>query len=291
MRAFWVVLFLASVVSGCATVDFDLPKIESRAFSDTQDTELGQDVAPFTEAHPGKSGFYLQSDGVEALATRLFLADIAERSIDAQYYLITDDITGYLFIEFLSEAADRGVRVRLLLDDIQPKGYDLGLAALDSHPNFEIRIFNPFARGGPRNVWNAGSFSRINRRMHNKTFTVDNQITIVGGRNIAAEYFAARGDVNFGDMDAVAVGPIVQEVSNQFDTYWNDEYAMPVQNFTEPLDDPEAALAELSKVLNQSREDVKKTAYADALIKKFAFIDEEVEFEDFRWADYQLVYD
>ena len=133
------------------------------------------------------------------------LARVAERSIDAQYYLITDDDIGLLFIGTLLQAADRGVRVRLLLDDFQAQGYDSGMAALDSHPHFEVRIFNPFAGRTSRFSDGLIDFDRINRRMHNKSFTVDNQTTIIGGRNIAAEYFGARDDVNFGDVDVLGV--------------------------------------------------------------------------------------
>ena len=190
---------LLAGLSACATVDFDYPKSERTVLQDTDDTFLGKNIARFRDAHPGEAGFYLLIDGIEALAARLLMAKRAERSIDAQYYLITNDVIGYAFIDALLQAADRGVRVRLLLDDIQTKGYDAGMAALDSHPNFEVRIFNPFGARGARNVGSITDFSRVNRRMHNKSFTIDNQITLVGGRNIAAEYFAARGDVNFGD--------------------------------------------------------------------------------------------
>lgn len=283
-------LVVAALLSGCATVNFDYPKSESRAFSDTGNTRAGRAFEPLARAHPGKSGFLLQSDGIDALATRLLLAKRAERSIDTQYYLVTNDVTGYLFVESLLEAADRGVRVRLLLDDIQTQGYDLGLAALNGHPNFEIRIFNPFARGGSRKLNTLTDFRRINRRMHNKTFTVDNQITIIGGRNIAAEYFAARADVNFGDLDAVGIGPVVQNVSRQFDTYWNDPFAVPVPAFITPPESPEAALSELRKRLPSSREAARETPYGEALVRAVKFMDETKD-DDFTWAPYELVYD
>jgi len=135
-----------------------------------------------------------------------------------------------------------------------------------------------------------GELRRVNRRMHNKTFTVDNQITIIGGRNIAAEYFAARPDVNFGDLDAVGIGPVVRDVSRQFDAYWNDEYAVPVPAFVEPLEDPEKALMEGRERLTRSREEAKKTPYADALRRAIKFVDD-VEGDDFDWAPYELVYD
>ncbi len=189
---------LFAMLGGCATIDFDSPKTETTAFKDTQDTDLGRALAGLAEAHPGQAGFYPIIDGVDALTIRLLMAGRTERSIDAQYYLITGDIVGYLFIGSLLEAADRGVRVRLLLDDIQTKGYDEGMAALDSHPNFEVRIFNPFARRSARFLDAITNFGRINRRMHNKSFTVDNQMTLVGGRNIGDEYFNASQGEKFG---------------------------------------------------------------------------------------------
>lgn len=286
----WLIVVATVALWGCATIDFDYPKSESHALTDTGDTRAGRNIGPLAAAHPGQSGFLLQSDGIDALATRILLAERAQRSLDAQYYLITNDVTGLVFIEALLRAADRGVRVRLLLDDIQTQGYDLGLTALDSHPNFEIRIFNPFARGGSRSLNSVASFNRVNRRMHNKTFTIDNQITIIGGRNIAAEYFAAHPEVNFGDLDVVGVGPVVQDVSRQFDIYWNDKYAVPVAAFIDAPEDPEKALSEGRERLGRSREEAKETPYADALIRSIKFIDD-IDKDDFTWAPYQLVYD
>ena len=146
----------------------------------------------------------------------------AERSIDAQYFLIHDDLVGNVFLSALVQAADRGVRVRFLLDDIQAGGYEEGLAALETHENLEIRIFNPFGHRSVKAL-NAFSFSRISRRMHNKSLTVDNQMTLIGGRNIANEYFDANPGEKFGDLDVLTIGPIVPEVSAMFDSYWNHQ--------------------------------------------------------------------
>ena len=134
---FYFIVPLIALLGACATVDFDYPKPESSALENTDDTIAGKRIAPLVAAHPGESGFYLSYDGIDALAARLLMAERAERSLDAQYYLITNDLIGFVFIGALLKAADRGVRVRLLLDDIQTKGYDAGMAALDSHPNFE----------------------------------------------------------------------------------------------------------------------------------------------------------
>ena len=284
-----VLVLLVAGLSACATVDFDYPKSESTALQNTDDTYLGKDIAWRREEHPDEGAFYLLTDGIEALAARLLMARRAERSIDAQYYLITNDMIGKAFIGSLLEAADRGVRVRLLLDDIQTQGYDAGMAALDSHPNFEVRIFNPFGQRGSR----AGSitdFSRVNRRMHNKSFTVDNQITIIGGRNIAAEYFAARADVNFGDVDVIGAGEVVGDVSNMFDTYWNHRAAAPVPAFAKMPDDPAAALETLRSRLEEALETARASPYAEAFGDSWqALIDTDAD--EFTWAPYQLVYD
>ena len=287
----WLLIVIAIGLGGCATINFDDTKSESSAFEDTNETHLGGYAAPRASAHPpGESGFIFQIDGADALATRLLLAQWAERSIDTQYYLISADVIGALFIEALLDAADRGVRVRFLLDDILTSGYDSGLAALDSHPNVELRIFNPVARSGWR-AWNSlTDFSRINRRMHNKTFTIDNQFTIIGGRNIAAEYFGARQDVNFGDADILAIGPVVKDVSRQFDTYWNDQLALPTPALIDVPEDPDAAMKALRGWIENTKENLENTRYAEVLTKSiFEII--EVDGSDYTWAPYQLVYD
>ncbi len=165
--------------------------------------------------------------GREAFAARVALVQAAERSIDAQYYIWHDDITGATLMRALREAADRGVRVRLLLDDNNTKGLDPAIAMLDAHPQIEVRLFNPFVNRGSRLAGYLTDFSRLNRRMHNKSFTVDNQATIVGGRNIGDEYFGAADEMEFADLDVMAAGAVVRDVSAQFDAYWNSASAYP----------------------------------------------------------------
>lgn len=275
---------------GCASIDFDAPKTATTALSPTGDTYFDKQFEGLAAANPGKAGFYPVSDGIDALAARLLLARRAERSIDAQYYLVKKDLTGNAFIYALLSAADRGVRVRLLLDDIFTGGYDAGMAGLDSHPNFEIRIFNPFARRSARFMDGITSFSRVNRRMHNKSFTADNQITIVGGRNIADEYFGAREDAKFGDLDVVGIGPIVDDVSNMFDAYWNHERAVPVETFADMPDDPAAELIRLRVELEQSRERIMSSKYAAAVRQQvLEYID--TDNSSFVWAPYTLAVD
>jgi len=288
----WYLIAVLFVLGGCASIDFDRPKSESTALlaKQTADTHLGRMLEGLADAHPGQSGFHPVADGIDALSIRLLMAERAERSIDTQYYLITDDLVGHLFIESLLRAANRGVRVRLLLDDIQTKGYDAGMAALNSHSNFEVRIYNPFARRSARIADGLTDFARVNRRMHNKSFTVDNQMTVIGGRNIADEYFAARTDVNFSDLDVVGVGPIVADVSNMFDVFWNSRAAIPITALTKPPDDPDRALSQLRDRIARARAEVSETKYADAV--RSSILDTmHQDLSIFTWAPYQLVYD
>jgi putative cardiolipin synthase len=284
--------FLLLFAAGCATIDYDYPRQESYSLHETSDTSLGKVIEPAVAKHPpDQSGFYPMNDGVDALTARLLLAQRAEKSIDVQYYLIKNDIVGRVFVYNLLQAADRGVRVRVLVDDMFTSGYDVGLAALDSHPNFEIRIYNPFHRGMAGKVKSAATgFSRINRRMHNKSFTVDNQITIIGGRNIADEYFGIREDAKFGDLDVLGIGPVVQDVSNMFDTYWNHEAALPVLAFVKELEDPEATLNEMRERLARSAEEVRDSKYAEAVrVHYVQYLDPGTNL--FEWAPYELVVD
>ena len=285
-------VIVASQVSGCSTIDFDYPRIESVTIEDTATTRLGTHVARLSpEKTEGLSGFYPLNDGIEALSTRLLLAERAEVSIDTQYYLVKKDNASLVFVHALLRAADRGVRVRLLLDDMFTKGGDAGMAALDSHPNFEIRVFNPFRRGFGGRVWSGlTDFGRVNRRMHTKSFTVDNQVTVVGGRNIADEYFGARADARFGDLDVIGIGPIADDVSRMFDSFWNHETALPVAAFYKASDDPAAELDKLRERLHEAAEKVRTTRYAAAVEETvLRFIDRsEVAIE---WSPYELVYD
>ena len=285
------ILLLLSLFSGCASVDFDYPKPESRVLLDTADTYLGREIADNVVDQPeGQSGFVPLSDAIDALAARLLLAERAEKTIDAQYYLLKDGITGRAFVHVLLRAADRGVRVRLLLDDMFTGGYDAGMVGLDSHPNFEIRIFNPFARRSARLMDGLTSFSRINRRMHNKSFTIDNQITLIGGRNIADEYFGAREDAKFGDLDVLAIGPVVQDVSDMFDNYWNHERAAPTGAFAAIPDDPAAELERLRASLKQANQEISNSVYAEAVkAKALQYI--ETDTNAFAWGPYKLAVD
>ena len=220
-------VLIGLLLSGCATLPADFERSESHAFTDTDDTRLGRVLHAAKAAHPGQSGFFLLGNGLDAFVARAVMANVAERSIDAQYYLLHNDKLGALFIDQLLKAADRGVRVRLLVDDMDLSGRDMGAAALDSHPNMEVRIFNPFSRNVGRMSQFVTRLGSVTRRMHNKSFTVDNQVAILGGRNIGNEYFEADPDLAFADLDVLVIGQEVRDVSYAFDLYWNSELAYP----------------------------------------------------------------
>jgi len=211
---------------------FKLPeRQESWKYADTADTVLGQAVVRWQADNSASCGVYRLDLGSDALGIRLGLIDRAERSIDIQSYLIRDDVSGNRVGLCLAAAADRGVRVRLLMDDALTHEIDAGLLALDDHENIEVRVFNPFPRRRSRLISFIANFNILNRRMHNKSFTIDNQVTIVGGRNLADEYFQSGGEAEFIDEDLLAIGPVVDDVSDGFDEYWNSQEAIPVSVF------------------------------------------------------------
>ncbi len=224
-------ILIALVLASCASAPLDFPRQSSVAFDDTSDTFLGRQAAQWTADHHGKSGFYPLIKGLDALGIRLALMDKAERSIDAQYFLMKPDSAGRLFAMKLLEAADRGVRVRLLLDDIFTTVDDAAFILINEHPNIEIRLFNPIGRGGVFLVSYLGHFKLANRRMHNKSFTVDNQFSVIGGRNIADEYFELLNDEEFRDFDMLAVGPVAADISVTFDRFWNYKLSVPIEAF------------------------------------------------------------
>lgn len=226
----------ALVVSGCATIDLkSIEREPSNALADPTGTRLHSKLAPQVAAHPGRSGFLVLERGIDAFVARAALAEAADRTLDLQYYIVHGDTSGRLLLGRVYEAAERGVRVRLLIDDWTLADADEALAKLDAHPSIEVRLFNPTAN----RAWFSlrhwleviGDFARINRRMHNKAWIADNSAAIVGGRNLGDEYFGARDDLDYADLDLLAVGPAVAEASASFDRYWNSEFAVPVSAF------------------------------------------------------------
>ena len=211
---------------------FKLPeRVASWKPTDTRDTVLGQAALRWFEGRQAGAGLYRLDSGQDALGARVGLIERAEQTIDIQSYLIKDDISGNLIALHLAAAADRGVRVRLLMDDALTEQVDSGLLSLDKHDNIEVRVFNPFPRRRSRFISLLANFNILNRRMHNKTFTVDNQVTIVGGRNLADEYYQTGGKTEFIDEDLLVIGPRVDDVSDGFDEYWNSPEAIPMAAF------------------------------------------------------------
>jgi putative cardiolipin synthase len=255
----WLAAAAAALAAGCASLPSPEGRTASSALTDTSQTRLGVAVAPAVAAHPGKTAIHPLFDPRDAFAARVLLANAAERSIDAQYYIWHGDTVGNLVFQALRQAAERGVRVRLLLDDMNTGGLDPVIAALDAHPNIEVRLYNPFAHRGARWLDFLSDFSRTNRRMHNKSFTVDNQASVVGGRNIGNEYYGVGEGTVFADLDVVALGPAVRDVSRQFDLFWNSASAYPVAGLVT------AVPADLDARFAASRASPDAVAYVEAL--------------------------
>lgn len=228
-RSFFKIFVLLSLLSGCASLPENTDRTESHAFTDTQDTFLGKEMQDYRNKGKTGDGFVLLGSGLDAFVARAVLAEVAERSIDVQYYLYHNDQVGKLFTGLLWQAAERGVRVRILVDDMGLEGRDEGIIALDSHPNIELRIFNPFDRDISRSAQFVTGLGSVTRRMHNKSYSVDNVVTIVGGRNIGNEYYDADPTLEFADLDVMVIGDVVKEVSNSFDEYWNSSLAYPAK--------------------------------------------------------------
>jgi len=259
---FWRFLpvFLAILVmlTGCATtLPTDVQRTPSTAFANYDTTSIGQFFEEAALRHPGKSGFAIIRKGRRAFTGRIAMTAIAEKTIDLQYYIWEPDTTGWILALQLVEAADRGVRVRILLDDHTLEGRDSRIGTMDAHPNIEIRIFNPFAHRGWRLFGFLTDFDRVNHRMHNKLVVMDNALAIVGGRNIGDHYFGVQPGTNFRDLDVGAAGPIVREVSKVFDHFWNGDWSYPIAALVERT----YTEADLREAVATVREKVNKEKY------------------------------
>jgi len=279
------------LIAGCATLPTEFERSESYALADTDNTAFGRSRAAERAAHPGQSGFHLLPNGLDAFVARAVMSQRAERSIDVQYYLYHNDLVGKLFTDLLLKAADRGVRVRLLVDDMDFAGRDIEVVAMDSHPNMEVRIFNPFSRSVSRASQFVTRLGSVTRRMHNKSFTVDNQVTILGGRNIGDEYFDANPDLAFADLDVMAVGPVAKEVSAVFDQYWNSELSYPASVLPEEAPPTPAEVAGLRAQLNQYVADHQDSEYLRELRNSDLANKIRNNQVDFRWGKAEVVFD
>ena len=251
------------LTGGCASAPLDYPREASSAITHTSHTVQAGYVDEWLDGNTDVNGFYPLNEGFDAFGARLLLIDKAEVSIDLQYFLMKSDNAGYVLADKLLEAAERGVRVRVLLDDIFTTVRDEQLAVLDAHPNLEVRIFNPIARKGIYAFNYLGNFSLTNRRMHNKALIADNQIAVVGGRNLAVEYYQLEETGEFMDFDMLSVGPIVRDVSGEFDSYWNHQLAVPLEALFALKD--EARLEEMRTALQQLMAQAGDSIYAEAI--------------------------
>lgn len=217
--------------------------------------------------YPGQSGFRLVSTGTEAYALRAFSAQAANTSLDIQTYIWHADLTGKLLARQALMAADRGVKVRILVDDLDARAKNAGFAALDAHPFIEVRLYNPMASrsGTLRKVGEFSTgFKRLNHRMHNKSWIADNRIALVGGRNLGDEYFDASDETNFVDLDLLMAGPVVPQVSSNFDRFWNSPSNYPIVQL-DPGSVSSAALEKLRGVLEASVAELRDSRYASVL--------------------------
>jgi len=229
---------LVLLLAGCVGLPQHVHKYPSVALARRDSTPLGAAVVHADDGR-GLSGFRLLMTGDEALASLIALTDRAERTLDLQYYLIHEDDSARLLLHHLRLAAARGVRVRMLVDDLNTAGEDRRFMHLSELPNVEVRVFNPFPGGRfatwTRFVVSAYDIPRINHRMHNKLFIADNAIAITGGRNIGDQYFTRDPHSNFIDLDVVAAGQIVEQLSATFDAFWNSKYAYPIASLAAPV--------------------------------------------------------
>lgn len=266
IRFLTLAILAAAVLILALRLIFPLPSLDGRSASTARQadpgTPLGAQLLPQAASHPGLSGIFPLRAGAEAFAARILLARAAQSTIDAQYYIWQNDLTGIPLLQELRAAAERGVRVRLLVDDNGTPALDAELAALNALPNAEVRIFNPFNLRQPRLLSYAFDFFRLNRRMHNKSFTVDGAATIIGGRNIGDVYFARSEKSQYSDLDLLAVGKVVPDVAAEFDLYWNSRSAYPHELLVTP---PADGLAGFDARLKEVEADQGTADYAQAV--------------------------
>ncbi|WP_306669885.1 phospholipase D family protein [Acinetobacter sp. YH12144] len=233
-----VVLLSCSLVvtlSACSTLPKQQTQPVEYAFNTpTDDTSLAKIVLPLREQNPNLTGYHVLYDPLEALAARIELINKAEKSLDLQYYIWDNDKIGALALHAMIKAADRGVKIRLLVDDNNAKKMEGIYMALDQHANIDVKLYNPYRFRHFRPVDMVLDLKRINRRMHNKSFIADNQIALIGGRNMSNQYYNVSDNYQFSDVDVMLVGAASDEIIHSFDEYWNDDYAFPVRQLVNP---------------------------------------------------------
>jgi putative cardiolipin synthase len=283
-------MILTFTLTGCAKLPESYNKVYSKAFTDVENTLLAKAIHIKQKTQKYQSGFYILGNGIDAFIARAALAELAEKSLDVQYYIFHNDLIGNLFTYQLLKAADKGVRVRLLLDDLNMGEWDDDLMAINKHPNIEVRLFNPFNRKTSRATQLITHERAITRRMHNKSFTADNLVTIIGGRNIGDEYFNADPSVIFEDLDVLGIGKVAKDVSKSFDKYWNSELSYPIDILT----NKKLSYEEYNQAKKKFNKFMKKNTdskYLQAL-KKSNFLKNLLnEKLKYYWGEAQVVYD
>ena len=289
---------VAALAVGCASLPpgADFPKVMSIALTHPEETRLGRQFDGASRGHGGNSAFRLLSVGVDGFLARAQMINAAERTLDLEYFIFRQDETGQLLTDALLRAADRGVRVRVLVDDGDTLEGDEQIAALGAHPKIEIRIFNPFAYRGHTELFRAVEFafnaSRLDYRMHNKLLAVDNAIALVGGRNIGDQYFQVDPESQFGDDDVFTAGPIVKQLSRTFDEFWNSALAIPVAGLASEKQS-NTGLDAYRKTLDEHREQLKAdgTDYASRVANGEPLAGMLSGRLPLVWAQAQVVYD
>jgi len=277
------------LLSACASLPKNYPRSESTALEDYRSTTMGKWWGALEDQHSGLSGFDIIRYGRVAFTTRLGMIDRAEKTIDLQVYIWEADETGRILAERLVRAADRGVRVRLLVDDMGKGPSDDAIASIDVHPNIEIRIFNPFAHRGRVTFDFLTDLNRVNHRMHNKVIIADNSFAIVGGRNVGDHYFSVNPTTNFRDLDIAAAGPVVREISGVFDHFWQGDWSVPISVLVEKPrteEDLRAGVAQLRQAIAAGSYPYLVDDDLDRLAKHFETVEERIV-----WARGQVVWD
>lgn len=295
-----LILWMMLIIASCATGTFarpdakEYPRTISHAIPQNTKTSLGEALQQPVAAHPGESGFMLLVHGSKSFEMRLALIQAAEKTLDIQYYLVNDDRTAHLLLEAILQAAARGVRVRFLIDNIGLDKVDRMLSMLDGVKNIETRVFNPFVtRDQPFLSRMVGMFTDIGqmtKRMHNKTLISDNQMGIIGGRNLGDEYFDEDKNSNFNDIDILSAGPVTADISHSFDRYWNSDEAFPISVLERPASDPKE-IAKIRTTIQQEWAEAQKTEKGKSLLNSRLAERLKNSDVDFIWARGEVIVD
>ncbi|WP_413292260.1 phospholipase D family protein [Bdellovibrio sp. HCB185ZH] len=289
-RSYFAILTLAFLLCSCATLPKEVQRNPSSTLDPDPTTVLSKRVKEKLQGKHNLSGFHPLFSGEDAFVARIASIRAAERSLDMQYYIWNNDLTGNIMTAETMKAADRGVRVRILLDDLNLGQYEKALRIMSSHPNIQVRMVNPFANRSFR-FFDITRLSEVNRRMHNKVFVADSEIAIVGGRNIGNEYFWASDGINFGDLDLWAIGPVVSGLSKEFDTYWNSEIAYPIASLTPFQTVTEEDLKQFRAKLDEAYLKALDTPYAKGLRNDKLIADFTSGNIEKYWGEAHVVYD